>query len=89
MYYLFSGNTILFLHFIKSQLFSYIFIENNNTENGKKKKEGKKEFGRTRTRHQWLDAPTPNHYTTETDYVALGKVFYLKGLCHGSPVHFV
>ena len=51
----------------------YIFIENNNTKNGKKKKEGKKEFGRTRTRHHRFDATTPNHYTTETDYVMLEK----------------
>ena len=44
-----------------------MFIENNNTKNGKKKKEGKKEFGRTRTLHLRLDATTPNHYTTEVD----------------------
>ena len=49
MYYLFSGNTTLFLLFI-AQLFRYIFIERNNTnkqtkeiKNGKKrKKEGEK-----------------------------------------------
>ena len=46
-----------------------MFIENNNTKKRKKKKEGKKEFGRTRTQHHRLDATTPNHYTTETDYV--------------------
>ena len=50
-----------------------MFKENNNTKNGKKKKEGKKEFGRTRTRQHRLDATTPNHYTTETDYVMLEK----------------
>ena len=54
-----------------------MFIENSNTKNGKKKKEGKKEFGRTRTRHRRLAATTPNHYTTETDHVNLGKVFNL------------
>ena len=43
-------------------------MENNNTKNGKKrKKEGKKKFGRIRTQHHRLDATTPNHYTTETD----------------------
>ena len=43
-------------------------MENNNTKNGKKrKKEGKKKFGRIRTQHLRLDATTPNHYTTETD----------------------
>ena len=50
-----------------------MFIENNNTKNGKKKKEGKKEFGRIRTQHHLLDATTPNHYTTDTDYVMLEK----------------
>ena len=52
-----------------------MFIENNNTKKRKKKKEGKKEFGRTRTQHHRLDATTPNHYTTETDYVMNEKVF--------------
>ena len=50
-----------------------MFIENNNTKNGKKKKEGKKEFGRTRTRHHRFDATTPNHYTTETGKERLEK----------------
>ena len=51
-------------------------MENNNTKNGKKrKKEGKKKFGRIRTQHLRLDATTPNHYTTETDYVMNEKVF--------------
>ena len=46
----------------------YIFIENNNTENGKKRKKEKK-------KKSWVgpDASTPNHYTTEADYVTLGK----------------
>ena len=49
-------------------------MENNNTKNGKKrKKEGKKKFGRIRTQHLRLDATTPNHYTTEADYVTLWK----------------
>ena len=52
-------------------------IENNNKKNGKKKKEGKKEIDRTRTRHPRLDATTPHHYSTETDYVIWGKVFNL------------
>ena len=43
----------------------------------KKKKKGKKECGRTRTHHHRLDATTPNHYTTETDYVDIKKVFNL------------
>ena len=45
----------------------YIFIENNNRENGKKRKKEKKK--------SWVgpDASTPNHYTTEADYVTLGK----------------
>ena len=50
-----------------------LFIENNNTKNGKKKKEGKNELSRTRTRGLPLNATTPNHYTTEADYVTLGK----------------
>ena len=35
-------------------------MENNNTKNGKKKKEGKKDkvLSRTRTRHLQLDATT-------------------------------
>ena len=53
-------------------------MENNNRKNGKKrKKEGKKKFGRIRTQHHRLDATTPNHYTTETDEIILGKVFNL------------
>ena len=53
-------------------------MENSNTKNRKKKKkEGKKEFGRTRTWHHRLDATTPHHHTTETDYVILGKYFNL------------
>ena len=54
-------------------------MENNNTKNGKKKKkkEGKKKFVRIRTQHHRLDATTPNHYTTKTDYVIVGKVFNL------------
>ena len=45
----------------------YIFIENNNRENGKKERRKKKK--------SWIgpDASTPNHYTTEADYVTLGK----------------
>ena len=56
----------------------YMSIENNTAhKKRKKKKEGKKESGRTRTRHRRLDATTPNHYTTETDYVKMEKVFNL------------
>ena len=64
---------ILLIPALVRQLFSYIFIENNNT----KKKEGKKEFGRPRTQHHRLAATTPHHYTTETGYVIQGKVFNL------------
>ena len=57
-------------------------MENNNTKNGKKrKKEGKKEFGRTRTRHHRLNATAPNHYTKETNYLICGKCIY-HGLCN-------
>ena len=59
-------------------MFSYIFIEKNYSKNGKKRKEGKKEFGRTRTRHHRLDATTPNHYTTETDEKSLINAFSMK-----------
>ena len=52
-------------------------MENNNTKNGKKKKRKKEKFGRIRTQHHRLDATTPNHYTTETDEIILGKVFNL------------
>ena len=55
---------------------SYLAIclqKTTTQKTGKKKKEGKKEFGRTRTRHHRFDATTPNHYTTETDYVMLEK----------------
>ena len=62
---------ILLILALVRQLFSYIFIENNNT----KRKEGKKEFGRPRTQHHRLAATTPHHYTTEADYVMLGKGF--------------
>ena len=54
----------------------YIFIENNNTKNGKKERRKKKierELGWTRTLHLLLDASTPNRYTTEADYVCWGK----------------
>ena len=54
----------------------YIFIENNNTKNGKKERRKKKierELGWTRTLHLLLDASTPNRYTTEADYVSWGK----------------
>ena len=51
----------------------YIFTENNNTKNGKIKKEGKKELSRTQTWHLRIDATTPNHYTTEADYKNMGK----------------
>ena len=58
-----------------------IYLQKTTTQNGntkqKKKKEGKKEFSGTRTRHQRLDATTQHHYTTETDGVILGKVFNL------------
>ena len=58
-----------------------IYLQKTTTQNGntkqKKKKEGKKEFGRSRTQHHQLDATTPNHYTTKTDYVIVGKVFNL------------
>ena len=55
-----------------------MFIENNNTKNGKKKKkEGKNELSRTRTRQLGLDATTSNHYTTEGNDVTLWKVFNL------------
>ena len=61
----------------------YIFIENNNTKNGKKKKEGKKELIRTRTQQLRIDVTTPNHYTAEADYVVTVKslqfnVFYMR-----------
>ena len=48
-------------------------MENNNTKQREKKKEGKKELCRTRTQHLQLDETTTNHYTTETDYITLGK----------------
>ena len=54
----------------------YIFIENNNTKNGKKertKKKKERELGWTRTLHLLLDASTPNRYTTEADFVSWGK----------------
>ena len=54
----------------------YIFIENNNTKTGKKTKEGRKEWSRTRTQQLRLDANTPNHCTTEADYVTLGKSLF-------------
>ena len=38
-----------------------------------KKKEGKKDLCRTRTRHIRRDATTPNHYTTEAGNVTSGK----------------
>ena len=57
----------------------YIFTENNNTKNGKIKKEGKKELSRTQTWHLWIDATTPNHYTTPQRLITKtwGKVFNL------------
>ena len=42
-------------------------------KNRKTKKEGKKELCRTQTQHPRLGATTPNHYTTEADYVILWK----------------
>ena len=51
----------------------YIFIENNNTKNGKKRKKEKKELRRTGTQHLRLEATTPKHYTKAADYPTLGK----------------
>ena len=56
----------------------YIFIETTTQKlEKKKKKEGKRELSRTRTRYLWIDATAPNHYTTEADYVITGKSFLL------------
>ena len=47
-------------------------------KNGKKKrKEGKKEFCRTRTQNLRLDTTVPNRYTTEADKVILGESLWL------------
>ena len=54
MHDIFSENTILFFLFVAL----YIFIENNNTKNGKKKERRNIEFGRTRTLHLRFDATT-------------------------------
>ena len=45
-----------------------IYLQKTTTQ-----KTGKKELSRTRTRHRRLDGTTPNQYTTEADYLALGK----------------
>ena len=58
--------------FVK-QLFSYIFIENNNTKTGKKKEKRKYAFGRTRTLYLRLVATIPNHHTTEANYITHRK----------------
>ena len=55
-----------------------IYLQKTTTQKTEKKKEGKKEVGRTRTQHHRFDANTPNHYTTETDYVTMRKVFNLR-----------
>ena len=56
----------------------YIFVENNNTKNGKTKKKGRKkrELSGTRTRHFWPYGTTLNHNTTEAEYVAKGKCLF-------------
>ena len=42
-----------------------------------KKERRKKELCGIRTRNLRLNATTPNHYTTEADYLTSGKVFDL------------
>ena len=74
MYYLFSGNTMLFLLFITV---IYVYINRKQQPKKGKKRKEKKELSRTGTRHLVIDATTPNHYTTKADYVITGKVFNL------------
>ena len=57
-------------------------MENNNTKNGKKKKEGINNSVRIRTRHLRLEATTLNHYTTETGYAVFRKKSFILFLLH-------
>ena len=47
-----------------------IYLQKPTTQKTEKKD---KLLSRSRTRHFWLDAPILYHYTTEADYVSLGK----------------
>ena len=99
IYYLFSGNTILFLLFIalflnNSYVLRYIFIEKQEKKNGgKKRKEGRKKerkvLSETRIRHPFGSVATsPNRYTTKADCGNLVKTILFNAFPMENPLAY-